>query len=224
MNTRFACTFSRLSASVVLISLVVSTPTARPAGQKPAPPPAKLILLKPTLRFFNSPYASYQPSIPEVHEYEQVLLGAARTGVGSKLTVLETDKLDPAIAEACKGLEPLASRLARGIVNEEAAQSLARLAKLDEHYMVLVQFFRLETGPKGTGRAATIVGGLLSDNPVAISSSTASTLVQAALVSPVTGKVIWKGEQLVRYKALRPADAVMGKTLTALYRDFDIKQ
>jgi hypothetical protein len=51
----------------------------------------------------------------------------------------------------------------------------------------------------------------------------ASTLMQAAVVSCKTGKVIWKGEQLIRNKALRPANAGFHKALALLYQDFDIK-
>jgi hypothetical protein len=107
----------------------------------------------------------------------------------------------------------MASRLARGNVNEEAVNDLASLATLDKHYAVLVQFLRLETGP---GRA-------WNPNTGAIASSTDSTLIQAALVSGETGRIIWKSERLIRNKALKPTDAALSKALTDMYRDFDIK-
>ena len=49
----------------------------------------------------------------------------------------------------------------------------------------------------------------------------ASTLVQAALVSG-DGRVIWKGEQLVRNKALQPFSSAFVKTVDQLYRNFEI--
>jgi hypothetical protein len=124
------------------------------------------------------------------------------------------DNLDAPALEACGKLDPLASRLARGNVNEEAIEDLTQLAALDEQYAVLVQFFRLETGP---GRSWNSFTG-------AITSSTASTLIQAALISAKTGKVLWKGERLIRNKAFRSTDADLDKALTLLYRDFDVKR
>lgn len=149
----------------------------------------------------------------EEAEYELHLLNAARKGVGSKATVLEMDKLEPPASEAGKQLHDLASRLARGNVNEEAMQALGILAAIDERRAVLVQFFRLKTGP----------GRSWNPNSGAITSSMASTLIQVALVSCKTGKVIWRGEQLIRNKALKPTDANFHKALALLYQDFDIK-
>jgi pyruvate/2-oxoglutarate dehydrogenase complex dihydrolipoamide acyltransferase (E2) component len=204
-------------------------PEAKPAPQEPAPAPAvkpaapeaasepaglKVILLKPSMRFEDLRTEAILPAqAAEEAEYEHHLLNAARKAVGSKGTVLEMDKLEPPAAEACKQLHALASRLARGNVNEEAMEGLGRLAALDERYAVLVQFFRLKTGP----------GRSWNPNTGAITSSMASTLMQAALVSCKTGKVIWKGEQLIRNKALKPTNANFHKALAPLYQDFDIK-
>ena len=110
-------------------------------------------------------------------------------------------------------VESLGSRLARGNVNEDAIGKLARLAASDEHYAILAQFLRVETGP----------GRSWDPNTGAIASSAASTLVQAALVSAKTGKVIWKGERLIRNKALRPADAALNKAIRDVYQDFDVQ-
>ena len=187
----------------------------------------KIILLKPSIRFEDvrggvrsdwgiaTPTSNRQKKRPPVPEegYEHLLLNAARSGVGSKATPLDPGTLDPSVVEACTKLEPLVSRLARGNVNEDAISALASLAVLDERYAILVQFFRLETGP----------GRSWDPNTGAITSSTDSTLIQAALVSGKTGKVIWKSERLIRNKALKPTDSSLSKTLTELYRDFDIK-
>ena len=201
---------------------------ARPGAQEGATEPARLkvILLKPSIRFKDvhagvrnalgiaTPAANNQKRAPGSEEvYEHLMLNAARLGVGSKAIPLDPDTLEPSVVEACTKLDPLASRLARGNVNEEAMSALASLAALDEHYAILVQFFRLETGP----------GRSWDPNTGAITSSTDSTLIQSALVSGKTGKVIWKGERLIRNKALKPTDSGLSKALTELYRDFDIK-
>jgi len=211
--------------SAVLVSVLALTPAAKCADRAPGQAPAagqaapqaapaemKLILLKPSIRFedVRSTFA-VQPS--DEAQYEDLLINAAKRAVGSRATVLDMDKLEPPVVEACRQLDPLASRLARGDVNEEAAGDIARLAALDEGYAVLVQFFRLKTGP----------GRSWDPNTGAITSSMASTLMQAALVSGKTGKVIWKGERLVRNKALKPTNADFNKELVLLYRDFDIK-
>jgi hypothetical protein len=145
------------------------------------------------------------------NDVEQSLLDAARKALGSKAAVLDMDTLDPPAAEACEVLRALASRLARGNVNEAAMEALGRLGALDERYAVLVQFFRLEADPGAPS------------GPYELRSSAASTLMQAALLSCKTGKVIWKGEQFIRYKALKAKDGGFHKALTLLYQDFDIK-
>jgi hypothetical protein len=192
-----------------------------------APGQLNIILLKPEIRFENirggmsqdwsgmtTPTANKkEPAYAVKEDYEHLLLSAARLGVGSKANAFDSDTLGLSVAEACTKLQPLASRLARGNVNEEAVNELASLATLDKHYAVLAQFLRLETGP---GRAWNPTTG-------AIASSTDSTLIQAALVSGETGRIIWKSERLIRNKTLKPTDAALSKALTDMYRDFDIK-
>jgi hypothetical protein len=191
----------------------------------------KVILIKPALSFIDIPYkwgkkdVSHHASAEQAQEYSRVLLDAARTGVASKLRLklLDVDKLDPPVVEVCKKLESLASRLARGSVNEEAIENLAQLAVIDDHLAVLVQFFRLETGRPATSAP---LGDPRWGSPLGappITSSMDSTLIQAALVSGKTGKVLWKGERLVRYKALKPADDALSKTLSDLYEGVDSK-
>jgi len=193
-----------------------------------ATPPArlKIILLKPTILIEDVPSgvrsdlgiktpARNKPrnALGSEEGYEHLLFNAAKSGVGSRTLTFEPDTLEPSALEVCSKLEPLSSRLARGNVNDEAARALTSLAVLDENYAVLVQFLRLETGP----------GRSWDPNTGAITSSTNSTLIQAALVSSKTGKVIWKGERLIRNKALKPTDAGLSKALTELYRDFAVK-
>ena len=196
----------------------VLTRAARSADQGSAPSPAglKIILLKPFIHFENwncrkGCVPDKSPKVRATEEaYGRLLSEAARKGVGSKATLLDVETLEASVVQACGKLDPLASRLARGDVNEEAIGDLARLSAFDEQYAVLVQFLRLKTGSHPE------VG--LIGNPERV----ASTLVQAALLFGKTGKVIWKGERLVR-KNLKPTDADFGKALTLLYRSFDIK-
>jgi len=186
----------------------------------------KIILLKPSVRFedihkgVRSEWGLREPEanksakpLGAEENYENLLLSAARSEVAPKALLLEREKLDSPATDACAKLEALTSRLARGSVNEAATSALAELAALDEHYAILAQFVRLETGP----------GRSWNPNTGSITSSTDSTLVQVALISGKTGKVIWKGERLIRNKALRPTDSGFSKAITELYRDFDTK-
>lgn len=190
-----------------------SVDAVRPVSPEVATAPTrlKIILLKPSIRFED--VNGKPPRVKDTEEdYGRRLTEAAMKVVGPKAALLDESKLDAPVLQACGKLESLASRLARGEVNEEAAGELARLATFDEQYAVLVQFLRLKTGPWGSW--SPITGQ--------ITSSMSSTLVQVALVSAKTGKVIWKGEQFVR-KRLKPTDGGLSKALTLLYVDFDFK-
>ncbi|MBZ5671785.1 MAG: hypothetical protein LAO04_18915 [Acidobacteriia bacterium] len=185
------------------------TPEAKPVG----PPGPKIILLKPTMQFEDVRSDALIPTYAAMEsEYENHLLNAAKEGVGTKLPVVELEKLDPAGTEACRHLQALASRVARGNINEEAKETLSRLAALDEEQLVLVQFFRLKMGP----------GRSWNPNTGAITAAVESTLMQAALVSCKTGRVIWKGEQFLR-KAVMPTSPKFQQSLALLYQDFDTK-
>lgn len=186
----------------------------------------KIILLKPSVRFedihrgVRSEWGIREPDAHKSTEalgaeenYENLLLSAARSEVATRALSLEREKLDASASDACTKLEELTSRLARGNINETATSALAELAALDDHYAILAQFLRLETGP----------GRSWNPNTGSITSSTDSTLVQVALISGKTGKVIWKGERLIRNKALKPTDPGFSKVLSELYRDFDTK-
>ena len=214
----------KVAADRVARQAAVAGPNLPEAATSPAQ--LKIILLRPTIRFEDVPagvrsdWGMKAPSLnrsknaPGSDEgYEHLLLTAAKSGVGSRAPILSPDALDASALDVCSKLEPLSSRLARGNVNDEALKSLTNLALLDENYAVLVQFLRLETGP----------GRTWDPNTGAITSSADSTLVQAALVSGKTGKVIWKGERLIRNKALKPTDAGLSKALTDLYRNFEVK-
>ena len=191
---------------------VVPAPAVDARTSDPRPGP-KIILLNPAMRFEDVRSGSLIPGYVALEsEYEIRLLDAARKGIGTRLHVVECKALDPAGTQACRQLQLLASRVARGNINAEAKESLSRLGTLDE-YLVLVQFFHLKTGP---GRSWNPSTG-------AITSKVASTLMQSALVSCKTGEVVWRGEQFVR-KGLTSTDPEFHKALALLYRDFNIKQ
>ena len=199
--------------------LVGLSAPAAPADQE-APVPAagavtpgmKIVLLRPSTRFEDVKTGAPLPRI-DASVYDRVLLAAAERGVGPDVPAIGVSKLEPAGAEACGRLDPLASKLARGDVNDDARAALGGVAALDSGYAVLVQFFRIRTGPGSSWNMYT--GG--------ITSSTDSTLIQAALVSASTGHVIWKGERLIRNKALKATDPALTKELALLYRNLDVK-
>lgn len=194
-------------------------------GGDSADKPLKIILLAPSIRFgdaaavssswLGSGFRGAHQGTPtgDSDQYAKVMLDAARTGIGIKASIVDLEKLDPAADEVCRNLNTLASRLSRGNLNDDASKLLASLSEIDLQYAVLAQSIRVEAG----------VGATWNPNTGGISSSTASTLLQTALISAKTGKVIWKSEQLIRYKAARPADNSMGKALAALFKDFNVE-
>jgi hypothetical protein len=203
--------------AALILAVAVASPAMTPAwGQDSVSAPGsaglKVILVKPAVRF-EDVRSTFAIPVSDESEIDRLLVDEATRAVGSKATVLDVDKLESQANEECARLYDLASRLARGDVNEEATNGLARLAALDDQYAVLVQFVRVKTGP---GKSWNAWSG-------AITSSSASTLMQAAVVSGKTGKVIWKGERLIRNKALKPTSVEFSKELGLMYRDFDIK-
>jgi len=223
---------------VLVYALSAPAQPASAANQEPSSPAGggvaagtaagglKVVILKPSIRFDDiamvarkdwgmtvSAVGRRKAASAGEDEYEHALIDAAKYEVGARTERVDIGAVEPSVVEACKNLEALSSRLARGNVSDDATNEFARLAAFDERYAVLAQFVRVQTGP----------GGSWDPNTGAISSSTASTLIQAALLSAKTGKVIWKGERLIRGKVLRPSDAAFGKALKDVYKDFDVK-
>ena len=190
------------------------------AQATPETPPAqakwKIVLLEPAIRYSYSAFVGVpragrvrplsDSDLPDSEQYERVLLDAARTEIGPRAALVDRDKQAPSVVEVLKGLDLLASRLSRGNVNEDASKMLACLANIDQQYLVLAQSISVQAGVRGTWNPNK---GLIT-----------STLLQTALISVKTNQVIWKSEQLIRYKALKPGDAAMTKALAALYKDF----
>ena len=206
---------------LLFLALMPSARTQPPASVRP------VVLLRPAIRFEDLqggawvnfgipefPVGRSKPVPNDPDQYEHILVAAARSALGSKGASRDAASFDSSLAETYKTLASLGSRLARGSVNEDALQALSQFAAADERYAVLAQFLRVQVGP---GRA-------WNPNTGAIASSSASTLFQSALLDAKTGKVLWKSEQLVRHKALRPSDAAFGKALKDLYNGFDIPQ
>jgi hypothetical protein len=199
----------------------------------PAQQPARVVLLKPLLRFedtrsggatISNGIASL-PVLPDAKhdkvlvkfaardaDFETRLLSAAQTAIGSKATIVLPEGLSQPGTEAFARLNEASSRLARGNVTDEAKTDLSLLAAPGEQQLVLAHSLRIKVGP----------GSAWNPYTGAITSPMESTLVQAALVCSNTGKVAWKNEQFIR-KALKPDSAEFSKMLTLLYAGSEIK-
>jgi hypothetical protein len=191
------------------------------AASDPTSTGLTLILLSPTILIEEAPVdsriknAQPVPPIANPEEYQNLLMKIARQKLSGSVKLVELDTLDSSSAEACKGLIPFASRLARGSVNTEATNSLARVGNGNSggHSAVLVQYIDLQPGLNHT----RVQSMLLGPTP-----SVASTLIQVALIS-TDGRVLWKSEQFIRRKALKPNDPLLVKAIEDLYRDFGTK-
>jgi hypothetical protein len=147
--------------------------------------------------------------------FESVLSSAANSAMSLRgFPLAATDSLGNSdISDWLKQLRPLNSRLARGVINDEAQQTLGHLGSLPEEYLILVQYFRIEEGSGGSYNPLT--GG--------ITSATVSTLLQAALISTRTTKVVWKNELLER-KLFRASDPKFANAVNALYETLGNKK
>jgi hypothetical protein len=195
-----------------------SKPTIQESGREPSLKTSpssgwKILILKPVMHFEDVQSDLMVPQNASMEsEYSVQLANASIKGIGTRFPLVDMGNLESSRTETVEKLRELASRMARGNINEEAKEQLARLSEMDEGYMILVQYFRLKTGP----------GGSWNPNTGAITSSVASTLLQAALVSCKSGEVLWKSEQFVR-KALKPTSNEFHKLLDLLYKDYNHK-
>lgn len=141
--------------------------------------------------------------------FATALTGVANSSLASRrYTALTQESLpDPNAISLLKQLEPLTSRLARGAINDDAQQILARIGTLPGNYLILVQFMKIKKGS----------GGTYDPWSGAITSGMSSTLFQAALISPSTGRVVWKNEVLER-KAFPVTDPRFSKSVETLYQ------
>jgi hypothetical protein len=192
-----------------------NTAPGTPEAAKPASPGYEVIILEPVVRFENIKDESVPPDYAGANGvFVNRLVDTAKNEVESrKLGVAKPEAFtEPSTAEQCKQLEPLSSRLARGIVNDEAKEILSRLAAINDRDVLLVQSMRVKLGP---GRSWDQFTG-------AITSAMNSTVLHAALVSCKTGQVLWKNEVLVR-KVMKPDSPAFIKTLGLLYQTLELK-
>ena len=182
------------------------------------PTPSKVVILPPQVELEELPSGwngagfgaiPMGRSQPAGGNFDSTLADNASAHLSDRhYTVVAADALkDASAGDLLKQLEPLRSRLARGAVNDEAQSILDRLAESSDDYLLFVQIVKIKNGP----------GGSWNPNTGAITSRLASTLVQAALISPHTHQVIWKSEEFER-KVLRPDDARFQKLLDQLYQ------
>jgi hypothetical protein len=159
------------------------------AAATPSQSTAKVIVLAPQVTFEQLSAGSHARNSDSA-SFESALTSAANASLGTrKYALVAPESLQNSSAgDWLKQLQPLTSRLARGVVNEDAQHILSQFGTLPDDYLILVQFMRVKQGP----------GGSWNPYSGAITSGMSSTLLQAALISTRTGQVIWKNEVLER--------------------------
>ena len=197
-----------------VVMILCLTPFAVRAQETPDKAPAKaetkVIVLQPLIEFealqANARNRVGQSGASENFE-AKLLSTATETITARKLTAVAPETFRNSVAgERLKQLQPLSSRLARGIVNEEAKAILIDLAALTEGSTVLVQSLKIKTGPGGSWDPWT----------GQITSAMSSTILQVALISCQTGQVLWKNESVAR-KVYRADDPKFAKWLEMVY-------
>lgn len=192
-----------LSPSLFPSSLAAQEPAATPPqGLRP-----RVILLAPQVSLDVLQPNSKTQGIDNA-AFEQLLTETARTHLQAQnFTPVDPASLQsPIVADSLSQLEPLRSRLARGLVNDDARTAFARLAAQPGDDLILVQFVHFKEGP----------GGSWDPNTGAITSQMSSTLIQIALISPRSAAVLWKSEEFER-KVYRANDAKFVRMLDQLY-------
>lgn len=152
----------------------------------------------------GKPHVDDSGSVP----FESVLTNAANSELNARgYTLVTPESLqDPNAIDLLKQLQPLTSRLARGVINDEGQQILNKLGTLPRDYLIFVQFLKVREGPGGSWNAWS----------GSITSSMSSMLLQTALISTRTGKVTWKNEVLER-KVFRADDPNFAKYVNSSY-------
>ncbi|MGA7341200.1 MAG: hypothetical protein WBX18_11410, partial [Terracidiphilus sp.] len=150
---------------------------------------ARVIVLPPQV-VFEQLSANARSRNFDSASFESALVSAASANLGARKYALAAPEglRSPGAADWLKQLQPLASRLARGAINDDAQNILSQFETLPDNYLLLVQFMRVKQGP----------GGSWNPYSGAIASGMSSTLLQAALISTRTGQVMWKNEVLER--------------------------
>jgi hypothetical protein len=205
----------RWPSLLLAVMIACLTPFVLAAQERPdrAPKKAeiKVVVLRPLLEFdaLQANTANRTGHTSGSEDFEAKLLATATETVTSrKFTAVTPEVLQNTTAEdRPKQLQPLVSRLARGIVNEEARAILNDLATVTGNSAVLVQFMRIKTGPSGSWNPWT----------GQITSGMSSTVLQVSLISCQTGQVLWKNESVTR-KVYRSNDPNFAKWLATVYQ------
>jgi hypothetical protein len=141
---------------------------------------------------------------------EQMSAWVKKEATNRAFDVTELSSLDPArVGTAGEKLAALSHKLARGIVPEEARESLNSLAAVDPNLAVLVQYLKVKVGPGWDWNSYT--GDLHS--------TMSNMLIDAALLSCRDGRVLWKNEVLFRDLVMPESHKFM-ETLTLVYQTF----
>jgi hypothetical protein len=178
-------------------------------AQQPSASPQtlpKVVLLPPEVVFEQ---LTNKPAPTQDATFESILTDTATANLKTHgYTAAPPDGLQQVdSSELLKQLQPLNSRLARGVINDDAQQILKYLAASPDDFLILVQHFAIKNGP----------GSSWNPYSGAITSSMSSTLLQVALISPKTGKVVWKNEVLER-KLFRADDPKLTNIINLLYQ------
>jgi hypothetical protein len=179
----------------------------------PPQPAVKVIILPPQVAF-EQLTAYYRGHNFGGVSFEPALANAANANLTSRqYTVVTPESLqDTNAIDWLKQLQPLTSRLSRGVINDEAQQIFSHLGTLPENYLIFIQFMRVKEGP----------GGSWDPNTGAITSQMSSTLLQAALISTRTGQVLWKNDVLER-SVFRADSPKFAKSVDLLYSTLSTK-
>ncbi len=192
-------------ATALLLLAGGTAPASGAAGAQPAEPAPRaggvVVVLDPLVRFeriqdgSDAPASSYDGA-----GYAAALRGRAATSMATRgLQPIRAESLGAADAPATAGaavealqrLRAQSGKLARGVLADDARESLARVAAARERCHVLVLFVKGKLGPRGSW----------DPNSGAITSAMNSMLLQAALVSTDGGQgglagMMMKGEAL----------------------------
>jgi hypothetical protein len=208
-----------LCLSVVLV-LVLSLASIQAGAQEkqaapnPPQPAVKVIILPPQVVFEQLTAYSRGHNFGGV-SFEPALFKAANTILSTQgYTVVMPESLqdNTNAIDWLTQLQPLTSRLSRGVINDEARQIFSHLGTLPENYLIFIQFMRIKEGP----------GGSWDPNTGAITSQMSSTILQAALISPRTGQVVWKNDVLER-SVFRADSPKFTKSVNLLYSTLSTK-
>jgi hypothetical protein len=190
-----------IAVSVVIGAILVAVPSA----QAPMPAEQPVIVLEPHFR--GESLATEQPvALAGADAYAAVVRGQA-LGAVQRLGLSSVNNRESEALTAIVGaLQELAPRFARGLFNKAATEHTSRLAAIDRSYHVLATFVRVKVGANGSWDAMT----------GAITSTSSSIQVSAALVACDGPRVAWRNDIVVRGLPM-PTDSKFTKAVAQLF-------